>query len=61
MLATGLVLMFIGWLIVNILGAPYSMFTAVWNKWDTIGVLIALAGVLSAVAGAVTWLWRNAP
>lgn len=59
--AISLVLLVIGWLIVNLLGAPPSYFYQTTNKWDAIGVLIAFVGVVGMLTSVLILLVRYAP
>lgn len=58
MTAIGLVLLFIGVVGVNVLGAP-SRYT--FNRYDYIFGSFMMVGVLLTVAGIATFLWRAMP
>lgn len=57
MTAIGFVLLFAGWLIGSMFGAPRGT----TNKADTVACALFFVGLIAMVAGLSTWLWRWLP
>ena len=56
MTAIGFVLLFAGWLIGSMFGATRGL-----NKAAYVASIFSIVGLILAVAGLATWLWRWLP
>lgn len=58
MIATGIVLFFLGVLVANLLGDPRPLRH---NRWDYVAGAMVLLGAVSGAVGAVILAWKYLP